>query len=92
MITNKNILMTKINTFEEFLQDKFNDLREVGGMPITKDNCEDMIDVWLQYLDVQELIDLGEKYGKYVAHETLSNLGDEINVKIIKAHNELENE
>lgn len=70
-----------IKTFEEFLQEKFMELREIGGMPITKDNYEDMYDSWSQQLDVQELIDFAEEYGKYIAKETALNIVDEISRK-----------
>lgn len=75
-----------IDTFNEFLEDKFNDLREIDGRPITKDNFEDMAEHWFSNLDVQELIDFGEEYGKYVAYETLSNIGDKITTETLKAH------
>jgi len=78
-----------INTFQQFLEEKFNENDEIGGMPITKDNCEDMLDVWFQDLDVQELIDFGEEYGKYVAYQTLSDIGDKITTQTLKAHDEL---
>jgi hypothetical protein len=65
-------------TFEKWLEEKFDENDEIGGMPITKDNCEDMFDSWLQNLDVQELIDFGESYGKYVAKETTLNIIDEL--------------
>jgi hypothetical protein len=47
-------------------------------MPITKDNCEDMLDSWFQQLDVSELIAYGEEYGRYVAYETASDIQDKI--------------
>jgi hypothetical protein len=53
-----------MKTFNQFLEDKFMALREIGGHAITKDNCEDMFDSWLQSLDVQELIDWGSEYGE----------------------------
>ena len=80
-----------MNTFQQFLEDKFMDLEEIGGMPITKDNYESMSESWFENLDVQELIDYGEEYGKYVAYETLSNIGDEIITQTLKAHDELKN-
>jgi hypothetical protein len=52
-------------TFEDFLNQYFIDLREDGGVAITKDNVEDMFDNWLQNHDIQDIIDLGELYGKY---------------------------
>ena len=48
--------------FESFLQDKFMDLREIGGRPIIKDNAEDMFDNWLEQLDGQEYIDFADEY------------------------------
>jgi hypothetical protein len=47
--------------FETFLEEKFMDLREIGGMPITKDNCEDLFSSWLENLDVQEYIDYADE-------------------------------
>ena len=52
-----------MKTFEYFLQDEFMDLREIGGVPIMKDNAEDMFDSWMQGLDVDEWLELGDKYG-----------------------------
>jgi hypothetical protein len=54
----------KTTTFEEFLQEIFMNLREIGGMPITKDNYEDLYSSWCEQLDVQELIDYAEFYGR----------------------------
>lgn len=48
--------------FEQWLEDRFIGLREIGGMPITKDNCEDMFSGWLEQLDVQELIDFADLF------------------------------
>lgn len=67
-----------MKTFEEFLEEKFMDLREIGGMAITKDNYESLSESWFEKLDVQELIDFGESYGKYVAKETTLNIIDEL--------------
>lgn len=78
-----------IQTFEEFLEEKFNENDEIGGMPITKDNCESMIDSWFENLDVQELIDYGEEYGKYVAYETVSEIQDKLCQQTNKLHDEL---
>jgi hypothetical protein len=73
-------------TFQDFLEDKFNDLREIGGMPITKDNFESMIETWFENLDVQELIDFGEEYGRLVAYETASDIGDKITTITLQLH------
>ena len=32
-----------------------NEVREIGGRGINKDNCEDMFEVWLSSLDLEEL-------------------------------------
>lgn len=53
-------------TFESFLQEKFIGTLEYRGMPITKDNCEDLFDVWLQDLDANDMIELAEEYGKAI--------------------------
>jgi hypothetical protein len=74
------------DTFQEFLEDKFMDLREIGGMPITKDNYESMSETWFENLDVQELIDFGEEYGKYVAYETASDISDKVTTATLKLH------
>lgn len=50
-------------TFEEYLQERFMSLREVGGQSITKDNFEDMFDNWLANLDGEEYMDWAESYG-----------------------------
>ena len=54
----------KNQTFEEFLQRIFIDLREVGGVPIIKDNCEDMFDLWLSNMEGEDYMNWGELYGK----------------------------
>jgi hypothetical protein len=48
--------------FEEFLQDEFMNLRELGGVPITKDNFEDMFSSWLENREISELIDYGQMF------------------------------
>ena len=54
--------MKNKQTFEEWLEEYFVGLGEVGGMSITKDNCENMFDSWSSQLDVQEVIDLAQKW------------------------------
>lgn len=53
-----------MKTFEEFLQEIFNNEREYGGMPITKDNCDDLFENWLSDLDVNALIDYADMWGQ----------------------------
>lgn len=81
----------KIKTFEEFLEEKFMDLREIGGMPITKDNYEDLYDSWCSKLDMQELIDFADKYGKLVEYETTVDIQDRLCMQANKLHDELNN-
>ena len=61
----KNQKRMQNQKFNDFLLQYFIDLREDGGVAITKDNIEDMFDNWLQKHDIQDIIDLGELYGKY---------------------------
>lgn len=51
-------------TFQEYLEEKFSEELEIGGVPITKDNYESMSDNYMSDLDVQEVIDLAEEWGK----------------------------
>lgn len=51
-------------TFEEYLQVIFSDKGEFGGIPIVKDNCDDLFENWVEQLDVSELTDFAEKYGR----------------------------
>lgn len=66
---NKIENMWQIKTFEEWLQDYFIGLREVGGIPIIKDNCEDLFEHWLSNKDVAEMIELGENYGLSISSQ-----------------------
>lgn len=79
--------MSKI-TFQDFLQDKFNELDEIGGMPITKDNFESMSENWFERLDVSELIEYGEEYGRLIAYETASDISDAVTTITLKLHDE----
>lgn len=79
--------MHTINTFEQFLDDKYDELdNDSNNM---NEAFEGRRNSWFENLDVQELINYGEEYGKYVAYETLSNIQDKITVETLKAHDEL---
>lgn len=56
-------------TFEEFLKERFIELREIGGIPIIKDNVESMFDNWLVELEGEDYISWGDLYGRsqYIA-------------------------
>lgn len=43
---------------EKKLQDYFINTRELGGIPISKDNCEDLFENWLQALTLKEINDI----------------------------------
>jgi hypothetical protein len=70
-----------LNNFESYLQDEFMKRREVGGMPITKDNCEDMFDAWLSNLDGQEYMDYADSYNR----STIEKVIEEV-AKITRVH------
>ena len=67
-----------MQTFNEFLEEK---CEEEESDVMTKDNYEAVADRWFENLDVQELIDFGEEYGKYVAKETALTIVYEISKK-----------
>lgn len=49
-------------TYEEYLEEKFMEEREIGGIPITKDNYESLYETWIEKLDPQEFIDYAEQW------------------------------
>ena len=51
-------------SFEEWLENNYINGNEDGGVVITKDNVESMFERYLEGLDVQELLDLGDEYGR----------------------------
>ena len=55
----------KKQSFENYLQEHFISLNEYCGIPITKDNCEELFERWveLSMMDVSEIIELAEKWG-----------------------------
>lgn len=73
-------------SFNGFLEEK---CEEQESDIMNKDNYEAVSDRWFENLDVQELIDYGEEYGKYVAYETASDIGDKITTTTLKLHDEL---
>ena len=51
-------------TFENWLKEMFIKQNEIGGVPITKDNYEDLFDIYLEGLDGEEYLRLGTFFGK----------------------------
>jgi hypothetical protein len=62
------------HNFEDFLETIFNDLREVGGIGITKDNYENLYEHWLEQLDIQELIDYGNQFAAKLVEQIINHL------------------
>ena len=74
------------NSFELFLQESF--MSDEPESVRTKDTFEDDFDSWLSRLDVQDLINYGEKYGSRlnteVAKSVTKTITDNFNI-IIKS-------
>lgn len=77
-----------MNTFQQFLEEKCD---ESESDIISKDNFEAVADRWFEKLDVQELIDFGEEYGKYVEYETTNAIQDRLTTDTLRLHDELKN-
>lgn len=75
-------------TFQEFLEEK---CEEQESDIINKDNYEAVGERWFENLDVQELIDYGEEYGKYVAYETVIDIQDKLCKQANDLHDEIKN-
>ena len=57
--------------FEYFLQTKFDEMGTYGETPITKDNCENLYEIWSEKLDVQELIDYADEFAVKLAEDII---------------------
>jgi len=68
-----------MNTFQEFLDEKCPAEYETNNDPAGNEK-------WQEQLDVQELIDFGEEYGRYVAYETASDIQDKIATITLQLH------
>lgn len=68
--------------FEQFLEDKFSEFDEIGGMPIIEDNCEDMFENWSSGLDVQELIEYADEFADEVREEMKKEMQDLMDLKL----------
>ena len=51
-------------TFEQYLQEWFIKQNEFGGIPITKDNCEDLFEQYTENLDGGQWTEFAEIWGK----------------------------
>lgn len=69
-----------MKTFEEFLQDIFNE----NSFEILDDDLPDAFDSWLGDLDGKDYIKFADKYGNYVSKETALNIINEVTIKYTK--------
>ena len=52
-------------SFENWLEERFIELDVYGETPITKDNCDDLFENWLENdLDMNEIIQWAELWGQ----------------------------
>jgi hypothetical protein len=61
---NEQIIIERMIDDEEIikkLEEYFVDEGEYRGRGITKDNCEDLFDIWLQDLDLDDIINIIDK-------------------------------
>ena len=68
------------NQFEEYLQDAFMELREIDGMPITKDNCEDLFENWLQDMDLDLMLAHGDKFGALCKLNAIKEFSEKLKI------------
>lgn len=62
----------RLNNFEEFLQDYFAD----NNPEIMDDNIPDEFDSWIEKLDLDDFIRLGQKYGEKIHKHYAKELKD----------------
>ena len=78
-----------MNTFEEWLEEKYDEIdNDSNNM---NEAFEGRRDNWFSNLDVQELIDYGQEYAKYVQYETVVDIQDKLCTQSLKLHDELKN-
>ena len=68
-----------MQTFEQYLEEKFMNQREVGGIAITKDNYESLSDNLFESLDVQEVINYAQEWGNDLYQKGFDKAIDESN-------------
>lgn len=56
--------MTAKQTFEQFIKELFIERLEVDGVPITKENADDMFDEYLSNLEGEDWLSYGALYGQ----------------------------
>lgn len=74
--------MNKIDTFEQFLQEKFMEEEPM----LLDDDLPDGFDHWISNINIDDLIELGQEYGRYVAYETASSISDKITKITLELH------
>lgn len=53
-----------MTNFEKYLQDSFIKMNEIDGIPISKDNCENMFDAYLERMGIEHLMELADTYAE----------------------------
>lgn len=61
------------HTFEDYLQETFDAMGVYGETPITKDNCKNLYELWVENLDLQEVIDYADKFGTDLTEKIILN-------------------
>ena len=89
IISVRNTSFYTMKTFEEFLEEKYDEINSNSNN--MNPEFESARDRWFEKLDVQELIDFGEEYGKYVEYETTSNIQDKLTTDTLRLHDEFKN-
>ena len=74
--------INNMKSYIQFLEEKFINTKEFKGRAITKDNCEDLFDAWLEQLEPQEFIDFGDEYGSSKYNEGVSDMHKEAKVSL----------
>lgn len=73
-----------IYTFNEFLEDKYDEINSNSNN--MNPEFESARERWFETLDVEELINYGDDYGRYVAYETASDINDKITKITLQLH------
>jgi len=68
------------NEFEDYLQKEFISSNEYGGIPITKDNCEDLFEQYLENMSTDLLLAYADRFGAACKLEAVKEFGKKLNL------------
>ena len=68
--------------FINWLEEKFIEQNEVGGIPITKDNCEDLFENYLESLGSEDIMEWATMYGNQMYFNGHKDCIKSLSVKI----------